>query len=149
MTHTKPHVFCFLSLISHFVLHLHSYKIWKIERCKYWQFCQYILGSVSSAVNCQCQPLLREYEPSNSDLIFLLVHSSKKKTRKPNPKNPSLDLVPLLTTAKVRPSLACLAVSNFFSDSTVYHLYIHSVLSGRFVDVRLWAHCEPVTCGHS
>lgn len=123
MTHTKAHVFYFLSLIAHYVLQWHSYKIWKIERCKYWQLCFCMLSSVTSAVNCQCQPISGEYEPSNLKLIFHLV-----KKKNPNQKR-ALDLVSLLTTAKVRLSLACLPVSNFFLDFGQVFWCKYSILS--------------------
>lgn len=66
MVHTKAYMFYILSLISHFVLQLYSYKILK---CEYRHPCWYILNSVS-AVNCQCQPTSGEYEPSNFFLDF-------------------------------------------------------------------------------
>lgn len=65
-------MFYILSLISHFVLQLYSYKILK---CEYWHPCWYMLNLVS-AVKCQCQPTSGEYEPSNFFLDFtgILVH---------------------------------------------------------------------------
>lgn len=67
--HAKACVFYTLSLISHFVLQLYSYRFWK---CEYQHSCWYILNSIS-AVNCQCQPTSGEYEPSNLVLDFRAI----------------------------------------------------------------------------
>lgn len=124
MTHTKARVFYFLSLIAHYVLQWHSYKIWKIERCKYWQLCCCMLSSVTSAVNCQCQPISGEYEPSNLKLIFHLV---KKKTQT-KPKKSSGSCV-FTHYCKSQAQFSLLAVSNFFLDFGQVFWCKYSILS--------------------